>query len=207
MKSFGPLVLAALGIGGLLLAGRKGGVLSGTFQERWLAAALRYAALTKGQKEKPGNRGEYPDKWNKANGKALGSSYCGSFLAAVAREVGGWPKWLTLSGVAKVWMAEAQKVGLWISAKEARENPELIMPGYFAVWDRTQPDKPETEAREDKESTWMGHIGLVGTPIVDGEWLGVEANTGLNDVVLDNVARSLSDSRLLGFGIPKDVSA
>ncbi|NUO51553.1 MAG: hypothetical protein HOV80_22075 [Polyangiaceae bacterium] len=140
------------------------------------------------------NRGPVIDSWNTDNGTAVGSNYCANAIAAWVRAALGalQPRWLTVSPTARVWMSDAQRAGTWVSAARARQDPSLVRPGMFAVWDRSQQGKPET--------AWWGHIGLVNGAIVSGSWPSLEANSGPTGEETLVWSRTLSDPKLYGFG-------
>ncbi len=162
-----------------------------TLGERILRVAHKYA----GTKESGGhNRGPLPDRWNSENKSPLGSNYCANALASIVREALGTlvPPWLTLSAAAKNWRDDAVKAGRWLTAAQARADPSRVRRGMFAVWDRSQDNKPET--------SWWGHIGLVDAPVQGTTWQSFEANSGPIGVDTLVWSRQLSDPKLLGFG-------
>lgn len=82
---------------------------------------------------------------------------------------------------------------LWFDADALRANPALVKPGMVSVWDRSDKTRPET--------AWWGHVGVVSWVALYGSaFKCIEGNSGVAGDRVAEMARSLSDVRLLGMG-------
>lgn len=168
---------------------------------RWGAALLAAALADVGEGETPAgsNRGPYVETLLARFGFAPPQNYCAAAVAKwledAARELGEAPP-IKGSPGAKATMGQLAAASLWVPASAVRAlaasgSSARPPPGSIAVWDRSDPQRPET--------AWWGHIAIVsGWPDV-GRFATVEANR------VDKVAqfddRLLSEPRLLGFGV------
>lgn len=177
------------------LAARLGG------GSRWGAALVRAALADVGKGEHPAgsNRGPFVELLLGRFGFEPPQNYCAAAIAKwiddAGRELGEAPP-VPGSPGAKATMGQLAKVGLWVPAADVRAlaasgSALRPPPGSVAVWDRSQPEKPET--------AWWGHIAIVTDWPELGRFGTIEANR--SDVVELFEDRMLAEPRLLGFGV------
>jgi hypothetical protein len=80
----------------------------------------------------------------------------------------------------------------WFEVEELRRSPALLRAGLIVVWDRSDPDRPET--------AWLGHVGVCVRSAAGRSFEAVEGNSGPGDRVA-RMTRSVDDPRLLGAGL------
>jgi hypothetical protein len=128
-------------------------------------------------------------------GLAPGTPFCAAAMTSWLRRAEAWTgRKANVAGgaLAKGWRAQFIEAGAW---KEAPLSAADIHTGDVLVWDRSQPDKPETAHR--------GHIGIVDHVTADFAYT-IEGNASSFNVptplAVTQVERRLDDPRLLGVG-------
>ena len=162
---------------------------------------LGAAVLTEALKDQAAGIGEAPDANNAGPllapyfaefGQAMGQNWCamavGTWIRRAAAAL-GVARPIEGSMGAKATQAQLVRAGAWQSAAALRARPGQLIPGMVAIWDRSDPARPET--------SWWGHIGIVREVDASGAFRSVEGNA-LPHVA--TIARSLHDVRLLGAG-------
>lgn len=144
------------------------------------------------------NDGPMIRKYAALFGAPPGSNWCalavadwirrGAALIGVTPPIAGDPS-------AKATMEQIMSADgcLWFDADALRANPALVKPGMVSVWDRSDKTRPET--------AWWGHVGVVSwVAPYGGAFKAIEGNSGAASDRVAEMARSLSDARLLGMG-------
>lgn len=162
-----------------------------TLVEAMLARAKRDVGVTEDMGHNDGKRiREMNRRW----GVVPGSNWCATafstWLLEGAEDAGVEPP-IEGSPGAQAVMGQFKAAKRWLSASEARKNPSLVRRGMVPVWDRSD-GRPET--------AWLGHIGPVMGPVKSGVFPTIEGNSGEGSRFVAEMARSLSEPRLFGFG-------
>ena len=161
---------------------------SPAFAQALVAAARE--SLAQGVREKNVNSGDVIDGWLKALGINPPANWCAAAVAAWLRraeEMTGIKRPIAGSAGAKNTMTQFQAANRWLTVAEARAHG--ITPGMVPVWHRGD------------EGAWTGHIGVVDSYKGGDTFQTIEGNSGPMADRVASMTRSLSDPKLLGFGV------
>ena len=165
---------------------------TGPFGAAVLAEALKDQEAGIGEAPDTNNAGPLLAPYFDTFGQAMPANWCamavGTWIRRAAAALHVAPPILGSMG-AKATMAQLQRAGLWLTAGALRAGRAQLTPGMVAVWDRSDPARPET--------SWWGHIGIAREADPSGAFRSVEGNA-LPQV--STIARSIHDNRFLGAG-------
>lgn len=167
----------------------------GVFADALLRAARR--DLDRGIREDIGkNDGERIRQYFAGSGITPPANWCAAavttWIREAALEAGVAPPPIAGSMQAKKIRDQIEEAGQWFDADAVRADPSIVRPGMIAVWDRSQPGKPET--------SWFGHVGVIVGPSGGGTFPTIEGNSGQMGDRVAAVDRRLDDPKLLGVG-------